>query len=56
MESEESTVDKSALEWMRINAPNALCNASDKELVENMGDAFKRHVCTDILHQWQGMG
>lgn len=51
---DQSVIDKPALEWMRSNAPDAVRNLSDKEVVEHMSGAFRTHVCDNILKQWQG--
>lgn len=50
-----STIDKPALEWMRGNAPDAVKELSDSEVVEQMSGAYRRHVCDNLLAQWQRM-
>lgn len=52
-EIDHSVIDKPALDWMRSNAPAAVRNLSDKEVVEHMSGAFRSHVCDNILKQWQ---
>lgn len=47
--NEQKVENKDALDWMRANAPEALKNASDEELLDNMSKAWTRHMSDSLL-------
>lgn len=52
IEIQEQSSLKPAIDWMRLNAPKSVQELSDDEVIEQMGDAYRRYVTNNLLQRW----